>query len=82
MIDWKKKIVLLGFGDTIAHPIKHPEGYGIIFYTSNKLITDMKKLVKKRKLELYFKDKEVIPVLIKQLSDFYDVLKKEESEIE
>lgn len=82
MLDWKKKIVFLGFGDTIAHPIKHPKGYGVVFYTSNKCITDIKEFIRKRKLELYFRDKYCLERLINQLTEFYNAIEKEENEDE
>jgi hypothetical protein len=80
MIDFKRKVVFFGFGDTIVHPVKHDHGFGILFYTAKEPITELKQLVKRMKYELYFRDKEKLSRFIEHLQLIYDTIDDKESD--
>lgn len=79
MIDFKKKVVFFGFGDTIVHPVKHKKGFGVLFYTAKEPIMELKKLAKRKKYELYFRDKENLHRLIEHLNLIYREIESDET---
>ena len=77
MIDFKKKVAFFGFGDTIVHPVKHSRGFGVLLYTAKSPITELKQIVKRKKFELYFCNKDNLHRFIEHLQLVYDNIDNE-----